>query len=112
MAPATDTVVTSEYVVGDVVDHSWGLATLTLAVKSLVFDAAIDLSVAVARPTSTPAASRTELTIWTACSVAASCWTVTATFTVASLVEILGVVTCTPVYATCTELTTLSQTRR
>src|SRR3954465_14933567 len=99
-APPTDTVVTTEYRVGDVVDQSFGLGTVTVCATSALFPVAIEVGGDMALPTSVPAASRTELAKVTDCSAAASFLMVTEMSTVALVDETCGVVTRVPVYAT------------
>ena len=110
--PPTDTVVTTEYMVGDEGDHSLGLDTVAVCVTLAVFPAATDVAAEVPLPTSVPEASRTELATVTDWSVVPSFWTVAAMFTVALVEETVGVVTCVPVYATRTGFTVLSQVWR
>ncbi len=110
--PPTDTLVTTVYRLGDVVDHSFGLGTITVCAMSALFPAPMDVAGEVALPASAPAASCTELASVTDCSAAASFLTVTERFTVAIVGDTCGVVTRVPVYATWTGSTVLSQTWR
>ena len=96
-APPTDTVVITEYMVGDVSDQSLGLATVTVCVTVAVFPAATEVAGEEAAPTPVPVASPTELATVTDWALVASFWTVTAMFTVALVLETCGVVTTAPV---------------
>ena len=82
--PPTDTVVTTEYRVGDEGrPAAWDWTRSRCASRWRSSRRATVVAAEVALPTSVPAASRTELATVTDCSVVASFWTVTAMFTVA-----------------------------
>ena len=103
--PPAETVVTTEYIVGDEGDQSLGLDTVTVCATLEVAPAATEVAAEVAVPTSVPAASRTELVTETDAALAESFCTVTLMFTVALDAETVGVLTCVPVYATRTGFT-------
>ena len=107
--PPVDTVVTTEYMVGDAGDQSFGLETVVVWAASAVLPAATDVAAVVTVATSVPDASRTELVTETDAALAESFCTVTLMFTVALDAETVGVVTCVPVYATRTGFTVFNQ---
>ena len=94
--PPTETVVSTEYIVGEVSDHSSGFATVTVCVTVAVFPAATDVAGEEAAPTSVPVASPTELATVTDWAPVPSFWTVTEMFTPALVAETCGVVTAVP----------------
>src|SRR6185437_12720210 len=95
--PPTDSVVTTEYMLGDDTDQSLGLDTVTVCVTVAVFPAATVVAGEVAAPTPVPLPSPTVLATVTDWSPLPSFWTVTAMFTVALELETCGVVTAVPV---------------
>ncbi|HZL18132.1 MAG TPA: hypothetical protein VFG23_10335, partial [Polyangia bacterium] len=91
--PPTDTVVITEYMLGEASDQILGVATVTVCVTVAVFPAATEVAGDEVAPTSVPVGSPTELATVTDWALDPSFWMVTAMFTVALVVETCGVVT-------------------
>ena len=95
--PLTETVVMTEYIVGEESDQILGLVTVSVCVTSLADPAATDTGVAEPWATWPPDASRIELATVTDWADAPSFWTVVVTLTVALEAVMAGVVTRVPV---------------
>src|SRR5579859_7233880 len=95
--PLTETVVTTEYIVGEVSDQIFGFVTVSVCDTLLLDPVATEAAGAAPCATCAPEASRTTLDSVTDCADPLSFWTVVVTLTVALVELMFDVATRVPV---------------